>query len=61
MEKVVRKISIKDKRNYDLEYWLSKTPEERIAAIETLRKQMYGNENDSVPRLQRVLRIIKQK
>jgi len=61
MEKVVRKISLRDKRNYDLEYWLSKTPEERIYAIELLRQQLYENNDGSAPRLQRILKIIKRK
>jgi hypothetical protein len=61
MEKVIRKISLKDKRNYDLEYWLSKTPHERIYAIELLRKQLYENRDGSTPRLQKILKIIKRK
>lgn len=61
MEKVVRKISLYDKRNYDLEYWLSKTPEERIYAVELLRKQLYENIDGSAPRLQRILKVIKRK
>ena len=60
MEKVIRKISLKDKRNYNLEYWLSKTPEERISAIEFLRKQFYETKDGSAPRLQRVINIIKR-
>jgi hypothetical protein len=27
----------------DLAYWLSKTPEERIEAVELLRKQLHGS------------------
>ena len=38
------------------EYWLSKTPEERLAAVDELRKQLYG---DSV-RLQRTVRVIQR-
>lgn len=60
MEKVIRKISLSDKRNYDLDYWLSKTPEERISAIEILRQQFYESENDFPPRLQRVIKLIKR-
>ena len=53
------------KRNMDpaleikqnLEYWLSKTPEERLEAVDYLRKQLYG---DSV-RLQRTVRVIQRK
>lgn len=40
----------------DLEYWLSKTPDERISAVEILRRQYYGNSE----RLQRTVRIIQQ-
>lgn len=61
MEKVIRKISLKDKHNYDLEYWLSKTPEERGSAIEFLRQQFYETKDGSAPRLQRVIKFIKRK
>jgi hypothetical protein len=40
----------------DLAYWLSKTPEERVAAVDYLRKQYYG----STERLQRSARVIKR-
>lgn len=58
IEKVVRKqilskfSSIKE----DLVYWLSKTPEERISAVDFLRKQIHGGSE----RLQRSMRIIKR-
>lgn len=59
---IVRKISLNDQTNYDLEYWLSKTPEERMEAVEFLRKlYLYESENDSAPRLQRTIRVIRQK
>ncbi|PJA96432.1 MAG: hypothetical protein CO129_06595 [Ignavibacteriales bacterium CG_4_9_14_3_um_filter_34_10] len=59
---IIRKIFLKDQTNYDLEYWLSKTPEERMEAMEFLRElYLYGNKNDSAPRLQRTIRIIRQK
>ncbi len=44
--------SIKD----DLIYWLNKTPEERIAAVDYLRKQYHG----STERLQRSARVIER-
>jgi len=47
------KSSIKD----DLSYWLSKSPEERIAAVEYLRRQYYG----STARLQRIARVVERK
>ncbi|MBM4172367.1 MAG: hypothetical protein FJ214_10900 [Ignavibacteria bacterium] len=60
MEKVVRKISLIDDYNYDLDYWLSKNAEERISAIEILRQQFYEAENGITPRLQRILKIVKR-
>lgn len=38
-------------------YWLSRTPEERIAHIEFLRRVNYGDE--AAKRLQRVLEVVK--
>ena len=39
----------------NLEYWLSKTPQERLAAVDLLRSQRYGN----TIRLQKTVRVIK--
>jgi hypothetical protein len=39
----------------DKEYWLSKTPEERLEAVELMRRIVYGDE--TAKRLQRVLDI----
>ena len=39
----------------DRAYWLSKTPEERLRHIETLRRINYGDQ--ATARLQRVLEI----
>lgn len=41
----------------NLEYWLSRPPEERIEAVEILRKQFYGDKYPS--RIQKVVRIVK--
>lgn len=60
MEKVVRKISLKDKRNYDLEYWLSKTAEERFAAAEELRNRYKRYLGNAYKGFQRVLTITKR-
>jgi hypothetical protein len=38
-------------------YWLSKTPAERLAALELMRQIVYGYEHATAPRLQRVLEI----
>jgi hypothetical protein len=40
----------------NLEYWLSRPTEERLAAVEELRRQFYGDSQ----RLQRVARVIQQ-
>jgi len=40
----------------DLEYWLSKTPQERIAATEFMRQIMFGYD-PTTARLQRVLTV----
>ena len=41
----------------NLEYWLSRSPEERLAEVERLRHQYYGDSH----RLQRIVRVIQQK
>jgi hypothetical protein len=56
--KIVRK---HDMDNYseirqNLEYWLSRPPEERLAAVDTFRREYYGDSH----RLQRVVRVIQQ-
>lgn len=38
MERTVKIVGLREHQS-DLTYWLSKSPQERLAAIETLRKQ----------------------
>ena len=57
IEKVIAKRRIDESTILeDLEYWLNRTPEERISAVEILRRQYYR----SSERLQRVCRIIER-
>jgi len=58
IEKVVRKTSLKDLSEIkeNLAYWLSKTPEERIAEVERLRRRYHG----SLTRLQITARIVQR-
>ncbi len=58
IEKVVKVKNINDKSlsSDDLKYWLSKSHEERVAAVDYLRKQFHG----SSARLQRVVRVIQR-
>jgi hypothetical protein len=57
MEKVVNIRSIKDNSN-DFTFWLTKTPTQRIAALELLRQHYLSFIKDAPQRLQRVYRII---
>ena len=56
---VVRKFTIGNEPK-DYTYWLTQTPEIRIAGIELLRRQYYG-EHTFREGLQRVYRVTKQK
>jgi hypothetical protein len=55
MEKVIRFRSLHDPSD-DLAYWLTRTPQERLDAIEILRSQ-YIKWKNVEPGLQRVCRI----
>ena len=56
IRKIVNKHSLNDSsaQKQDLNYWLSQSPESRIAAVELLRKQHHG----STARLQRIARVV---
>ena len=59
--KIIKKVFFKGlikEAPSDYSYWITRSREERIAAIELLRKQSYEKPS---PRLQRVYRIIKRK
>ncbi|MBA3314342.1 MAG: hypothetical protein M3552_19235 [Planctomycetota bacterium] len=43
----------------DREYWLSKSPEERLRAMELIRRTLYGY-TDPCPRLERVLEVARR-
>jgi hypothetical protein len=55
MERTLRVLTFDEhsKGNADLEYWLTRPPEERVNAVEQLRRQHHG----TGVRLQRVLRV----
>ena len=58
IEKVIRKASLEDfsEIRENLIYWLSKTPDARVAAVEHLRRQYHGG----TARLQRVAQVIER-
>jgi hypothetical protein len=49
-------VSLEEADRDEMEYWLSKTPYERLEALETLREIFYGYDPITT-RLQRVLEI----
>jgi len=56
MDKTVKIIGLHDKQS-DRAYWMSKTPQERLAAVAVLREQ-YARLKGIRPGLQRVCRIV---
>jgi hypothetical protein len=57
MKKVVTKRKLEDSSHLDdLAYWLNRSSEERVSAVEILRRQHYG----SSERLQRVSRVVER-
>ncbi len=58
IQKVVTKRNLNDSSSIkeDLAFWLKKTHEERVAAVDYLRRQYHG----STARLQRLARVVKQ-
>lgn len=60
MEKVVHKYNLGEEPS-DLQYWLTKTPQERLSALESLRDLYIKLTNNGIkPRLQRVYTVIKR-
>jgi hypothetical protein len=58
VQKVVKKCHLNDlsSTKEDLAFWLKKSPEERVAAVDYLRRQYH----ESTTRLQRVACVIQQ-
>ena len=57
-KRVVKKGRLRDwdEIRENLDYWLSKSPQERVAAVDFLRRQAHGDTG----RLQRVGRVIQR-
>ena len=58
IQKIVKKHRLQERTTTqeDLAYWLSKTPEERVATVDYLCRQYYGNST----RFQRVTRVVQR-
>lgn len=61
MDKTRAVVVKKGKEPNDLLYWLSRPAFERILMVEQLRADFHSWNYESIPRLQRVYRIIKRK
>ncbi len=59
IDKVITKVPLEGQSN-DLSFWLSKTPQERIAALELIRHEYNRGKYGPDIRLQRVCRVVKQ-
>lgn len=60
MEKVITKTSTREKQ-LDLEYWLTKSPQQRLDALEFLRQQYISFNKNVQPRFQRVCTVTSRK
>lgn len=60
MGKALRKLSFEEAEKEDIAYWKSKTPEEKLDALQHLREIYYDLNNENRERFQRFYRIIKQ-
>lgn len=50
-----------DQPDDDLDFWLSRPVAERIAAVEVLRRRVFGGGDDATgPGLQRVCRVVQR-
>lgn len=66
MEKYIKKYHLKDPQQYEdeREYWRSKTPGEKLEALEAIREtwhKLNPEKNGNKQGFRRVIRIIKQK
>ena len=61
MEKALKKIPLKEADKLDIEFWKSRTPEERLDTLQYLREIYFEFRNESRKRFQKVYRVIKQK
>ncbi len=56
VDKSVFSVTTLENADDEVAYWLTKTPEERLRAMELIRQTVYGY-TEPAPRLQRVLEI----
>jgi len=54
-------MSIEEAEQEDIRYWKSKSPEEKLDAVQELREIYYEINHESRKGFQRIYRVIKQK
>jgi hypothetical protein len=59
VERVVNKYRVGEQPS-EYSFWQTKSPEDRITALEQIRKQYNNWKYDARPRFQRVYRIVKR-
>ena len=59
MALVVNRVKLQEDDS-ELQYWLSRDPAERIAAVEIIRQRIFGGADETRQGLQRVCRIIRR-
>ena len=59
MALVVNRVALREKDS-ELQYWLSRDPAERIAAVEIIRQRIFGGTDETRQGLQRVCLIIRR-
>ena len=59
MALVVNRINLHE-GDSELQYWLSRDPSERLAAVEIIRQRIFGGADETRQGLHRVCRIIRR-
>ncbi len=61
MEKTIKVVNLADADRLDIEYWKTKTPEEKLDVLQHLREEYYTFKNEDRKGFQRVYRVLEQK
>ena len=61
MKNHLKKLTLEEAEQSDIQYWKSRSPEEKLDTLQYLREIYYSVKNESRKGFQRVYRVIKQK
>jgi hypothetical protein len=59
IDKIINKKKIDVNDNEDIRFWIAKTPEERLSAVEMLRRDYWGADYTDQSGFPRVYKIVK--